>query len=378
MIENALEGLKVVDFSQGVAGPNAAMMMAQLGADVIKVEPPQGDWSRVLGESYGGENPYAVTGNLGKRSIVLDLKSGEDLAVANALASDADIVVEAFRPGVMARFGLDYATISERTPGLIMLSITGFGQEGPYSDLPATDTVLQAASGFMHLNADDGGRPRKLDLVIVDYLAGLHGFQMVLQALLVRGREGKGMHLDCALLQSAASIQSVKAMEEHLRGGKARMLYAPVGAYAASDGYIAVTVRLDTHFEALCREIGCPDIARDPRFGTVENRVANVEDLDQALAPYFATTTCADLTERLASAGVLHARVNDYAAYLTDHHVEAVNMAQWIDHPQMGRVPLTPAPGMPKHTTGSGKSQSPRIGEHTAAIMREIQKQASL
>ncbi|RAI02061.1 CoA transferase [Acuticoccus sediminis] len=370
--EGALDGLRVVDFSQGVAGPNAAMMMARCGADVVKVEPPQGDWSRVLGESYGGDNPYAVTGNFGKRSVVLDMKTDEGLNAARRLAEGADIVVEAFRPGVMAKFGLDYATLATANPGLIMLSITGFGQTGPYRDLPATDTVLQAASGFMHLNADGTGRPRKLDLVIVDYLAGLHGFQMVLHSLLVRARTGRGRHLDCPLLQSAASIQAVKALEEHLRGGPPRMLYAPVGAFATSDGFVAVTVRLDSHFAALCRTLGCPDLVADERFATLELRVQNVAALDEALAPHFARWSRAELAAALADAGVLNAAVNDYAAYVSDPHVTAVGMLQWIDHPRLGPIPVTPTPGLPAFAPGAAHSASPTLGEHTREVLEEL------
>ncbi len=372
MLDKCLDGLRVIDFSQGVAGPTAAMMMARTGADVIKVEPEQGDWSRVLGESHGGDNPYATTGNFGKRSLVLDLKSAFGQTAARKLVETADIVVEAFRPGVMGRFGLDHAAVSAWNPKVITLSITGFGQTGPYRDLPATDTVLQAMSGFMHLNRDATDRPRKLDLVIVDYLAGLNGYQMVLQALLARGRTGKGIHLDCPLLQSAAAIQSVKAIEEHLRGGPPRMLYAPVGAYAVRDGHMAVTVRLDSHFKALCNALGCADMVRDPRFLTLDSRVEHADALDAALAPHFLRHSRAELARKLVDAGVLHAPVNDYADYLNDPHVLETRMAQWLDHPRLGRVPVTPTPGLPAFSNGHPSAVSPQLGEHTDEILAEI------
>ncbi|SVB49177.1 uncharacterized protein METZ01_LOCUS202031, partial [marine metagenome] len=174
-----LDGIKVFDATQGVAGPHATMLLAQHGANVIKVEPLEGDWGRTLGKMYGDLCAHAVNFNRGKRSIALDLKSTDGIKVAQKLASDADIVVESFRPGVMARFGLGYMDIKAKRQDVIYLSVTGFGQEGPNKNLPVTDSVIQAFSGFMSINRDSEGTPQRLGMIAIDVLTGLYAYQAI-------------------------------------------------------------------------------------------------------------------------------------------------------------------------------------------------------
>ena len=196
-----LEGINVFDATQGVAGPHATMLLAQHGANVIKVEPLDGDWGRTLGKVYGDLCAHAVTFNRGKRSIALDLKSTDGIKVAQKLAADADIVVESFRPGVMARFGLDYMSIKAKRNDVIYLSVPGFGQEGPNKDLPVTDSVIQAFSGFMSINRDNEGTPQRLGMIAIDVMTGLYAYQAISSAIIARIRYGEGAYIDCSLMQ---------------------------------------------------------------------------------------------------------------------------------------------------------------------------------
>ncbi|HKK31465.1 MAG TPA: CoA transferase, partial [Alphaproteobacteria bacterium] len=179
----AFEGIRVFDATQGVAGPHCAMLLAQHGADVVKLEPMAGDWGRAIGKKHGEHSAYGLAVNRGKRSIAVDLKNPEGVAIAKRLAAGADVVLESFRPGVMGRFGLDYASVKTGNPSVIYLSVTGYGQEGPYSKRPVTDSVIQAYSGWMSINKDKDGLPQRISIIAVDVMTGLYAFQAVAPAL---------------------------------------------------------------------------------------------------------------------------------------------------------------------------------------------------
>jgi crotonobetainyl-CoA:carnitine CoA-transferase CaiB-like acyl-CoA transferase len=232
-IEGAYSGLRVLDLGQGVAAPYCAMLLAMQGAEVVKLEPPEGDWSRGLGTRYdGGHTAMSAHYNRGKESIALDLKAPAARVIASALADRADIVIEGFRPGVADRLGLGYPALAARNPRLLYLSVSGFGQDGPYAQLPCTDSVAQAFSGLMSVNLGNDGMPHRVGAIIVDTLTGLYAAQMLGVALYARERSGRGRRLEVSLTQCAAAILGHKLVEHVLEGGTPRALNIPTGPTA--------------------------------------------------------------------------------------------------------------------------------------------------
>ncbi len=213
-------GLKVVDISQGIAGPYAAMLLAQHGADVVKIEPPEGDWARILGRRYGDHTAFSIAGNLGKRSIAVDLKSPEGLAIVQRLVDRADLFLEGFRPGVAERLGLGHAAVSSRNPRIVYVSVSGFGQKGPLRERPGMDPVLQAFTGMIDSNKGLDGAPHRVPFIPVDMATALYAFQAIAPALYAQRDTGRGSYIDVNLLQGAACIQTVRMMATWLEGGE--------------------------------------------------------------------------------------------------------------------------------------------------------------
>lgn len=366
-----LSGIKVFDATQGVAGPHATMLLAQHGADVIKVEPLDGDWGRSLGKMYGDLCAHAVIFNRGKRSIALDLKSDEGRKVAQKLAADADIVVESFRPGVMARFGLGYEDIKAAREDVIYLSVTGFGQQGPYSDLPVTDSVIQAFSGWMSINRDAEGTPQRIGMIAVDVMTGLYAYQAISSALIARMRFGEGAYIDCSLMQSAAAFQSAKMMEYFLEDGAPQVLYVPVGTMKTADSHINITAMRDRHYVSLCEVLGLEELIDDPRFNTRDKRVAREAELMPMIRAEFLKKTTAEWCELLTKAEVMNSAISDYGDYLKDEHVNAVDSVAWVEHPEVGRVPMVNIPGLPPIDGADELTECAHVGQHTSAILAE-------
>ncbi|MEM7255335.1 MAG: CoA transferase [Pseudomonadota bacterium] len=365
-------GMKVFDATQGVAGPHCTMLLAQYGANVIKMEPPEGDWGRTLGKTYGDLCAHAVAFNRGKRSIAIDLKNAEGQAIAQKLAADADIVVESFRPGVMGRFGLGYDDVIKTNPNVIYLSVTGFGQSGPNSRLPVTDSVIQAFSGFMSINRDTDGIPQRIGMVAIDVITGLYAYQAIASAVLQRLRFGKGKYIDCSLMQSAAALQSAKIAEFHLEQGAPQTLYVPVGTMKTADGYINVTAMREQHYRDMMAVLGRPELADDERFNTREKRIERETELMPIVREAFTHKTTAEWAEALTESGVMNAPVSTYKEFLTDEHVAAVNGLSWIEHAGTGEMPLANIPGLDRMETNDGLSACPHVGEHTEAILSEF------
>ncbi|MBT3369816.1 MAG: CoA transferase [Rhodospirillaceae bacterium] len=366
-----LSGIKVFDATQGVAGPHATMLLAQHGADVIKVEPLDGDWGRSLGKMYGDLCAHAVTFNRGKRSIALDLKSEDGRAVAQKLAAEADIVVESFRPGVMARFGLGYEDIKAKRDDVIYLSVTGFGQEGPYSDQPVTDSVIQAFSGWMSINRDAEGTPQRIGMIAVDVMTGLYAYQAISSALIGRMRFGEGAYIDCSLMQSAAAFQSAKVLEYFIEDGAPQVLYVPVGTMKTADSHINITAMRDRHYVSLCEVLGLEELIDDPRFNTRDKRVAREAELMPMIRAEFLKKTTAEWGELLTEAEVMNSAISDYGDYLKDEHVAAVDGVAWVEHQDMGRIPIVNIPGMPKIDGADALTECAHVGQHTSAILAD-------
>ena len=365
-----LDGLLVVDFSQGIAGPYCGRLMAEQGARVIKIEPPAGDWMRALGAGPEATSASALFYNLGKESVVLDLKAERGRERALALAARADVVIESGRPGVMDGLGLGFEAVRARNAGVVYLSVSGYGRTGPRAGDPMTDTVGQAFSGWMSINRGRDGIPHKTDTTIVDAVTGLYAFQAVVMALWrgVRGTAAREARLlDVSLMQSAAAILAPKIMETAFLGTPPALINVPAGTYRTRDGWIAVTLVREAQYRALVETIGAPELAEDPRFASFADRALNVRPLMEAIEARLAEGTTAEWVARLTEAGVLASRINDFADWLGEPHVAASGAAPAREVLPGTELPVPRTPGM-----APPAGRAPRHGEHTDAVLSEF------
>jgi crotonobetainyl-CoA:carnitine CoA-transferase CaiB-like acyl-CoA transferase len=371
MDEGAYAGLRVLDLGQGVAAPYCAMLLAMHGAEVIKLEPLAGDWSRGLGMRYGDHTAMSAHYNRGKRSLALDLKARAAREIAVTLAARADIVIEGFRPGVAARLGLGYEALRAQNPRLLYLSVSGFGQDGPYTALPCTDSVAQAFSGLMSVNLGNDGAPHRIGAIIVDTLTGLYAAQALGVALYARERSGEGRRIEVSLAQCAAAILGHKLAEHVLEGGSPRQLNTPTGAYRTRDGWIMVALVREEQYARLMSALGRPDLANDPRFADFAARAAHAAVLGDIIGRIIAADTTEAWLSRLREADILADRVNGFDDWLADPHIVATGGAIGVEQSGMGQFPTPRTPGIPL-AVDAGMPPAPAIGEHGAAILAEI------
>jgi len=264
-----LAGLKVVDLSQGIAGPYCAMLLAQHGAEVIKVESiGEGDWARALGVRYESHTAFSIIGNMGKRSISVDLKTEAGKRVLWRLLEGADIFLEGFRPGVIKRLGFDYEAVSAREPRILYVSISGFGQTGPLSERPAMDPVLQAYTGMMIENRGEDGIPHRVPVIVVDMSTALYAYQALSTALYARRDEARGRYIDVSLMQAATALQSIRLMACHLEGGTMKPGGVPGGVFKTADGWMSIVAINDRDWASLCAAMDMPALAQDARFAS--------------------------------------------------------------------------------------------------------------
>jgi crotonobetainyl-CoA:carnitine CoA-transferase CaiB-like acyl-CoA transferase len=366
-------GLKVVDLSQGIAGPYCAMMLAQYGADVIKVEGlGDGDWARTLGVRYASHSAFSIIGNLGKRSLAVDLKADAGKEIVWRLLKGADVFLEGFRPGVIKRLGLDYESVSAREPRLLYLSVSGFGQSGPLSERPAMDPVLQAYTGLMIENRGEDGIPHRVPVIVVDMSTALYAFQAVSAALYARRDQARGRKIEVSLMQSAAALQSIRLMACHLEGGAMKPGGAPAGVFQTADGWMSILAMNDKDFRALCAAMETPALADDPRFATAQLRLANDVALYAVVRPAIAARSSAHWSERLTTARLMHERLNSYADFLEQPHVKESGLIQWLAQAGLNRpVPVPALPGMQPQLDGTPRGTAPVTGQHTSEILRQ-------
>jgi crotonobetainyl-CoA:carnitine CoA-transferase CaiB-like acyl-CoA transferase len=364
-------GLKVVDLSQGIAGPYCGMLLAQNGADVIKIEPVEaGDWSRILGRVWGDHSAYSIAGNLGKRSLALDLKSDDGKAVLWRLLQDADVVIEGFRPGVTARLGFGYDAVAARNPRVLYLSISGFGQTGPLAERPAMDPILQAYSGLLGENRGEDGIPHRVPIIAIDMATALYAFQAVSAALYARRDAARGRWIETSLMQAAASLQVVRLMGTWLEDGAAPVAAVPGGTFKTADGWMQITVVQQRDWLSLCRAIDLPDLAADPRFADRTGRIAHQDALYAVLRPALAAMTTPDLDRRLADARIMHERVNSYLDFLAQPHVAQSGLIAWLTQAGLTRpAPMPNIPGLPGLVDGTARAASPTLGEHSRSVL---------
>ncbi len=370
--EAPFEGLKVVDLSQGIAGPYCGMLLAQYGADVVKVEPPEGDWSRHLGKPFGEHTAFSVAGNLGKRSVALDLKDPSAKEKLWALVEDADVFMEGFRPGVIDRLGFGYETVAARNPRILYVSVSGFGQAGPLAKKPAMDPVLQAFTGFMAANKDKDGVPQRSGPIIVDMSTALYAFQAVSAAIYARRDETKGRRIEVSLMEAAANLQCVRMMQTYLLGEQPPAATAPSGAFPCAEGYIFIVVFRQADFVSLCDILGLDDMAADPRLDSPRNRFAHHLEVNSRVAEVFATRPAAEWGQKLTEAGLQNEQILEYREFLKHPHVEATEFVSWLPQPGFDEpVPMPNVPGAVRLAPGTSRAHAPEIGEHTDEVLGE-------
>jgi crotonobetainyl-CoA:carnitine CoA-transferase CaiB-like acyl-CoA transferase len=370
-----LTGLNVLDFSQLIAGPLASMTLGDLGADVVKVESLAGDRGRQLGTvSLGGESATHLTYGRNKRSIALDLKQPEGRQIAAQLASRCDVLVEAFRPGVMERLGLGYEQLSSQNPGLVYCSISAFGDTGPARDRPGVDFILQAESGLMRLTGERGGQPLKVGFTIVDVTSGLAAGQAILAALLSRERHGLGQRVRLSLFEVALSLQAVPLTEYFLSGveptrwGNLAPLGCPSEVYQTRDHPIVVSAYFPEQWSALCRLIGRPDLETDPRFAVHADRIRHRDELYPVLQEIFVTGTQDEWCQSLTSVGVIVGRVRDYGQLSSGPDADRPVFVE-VTHPSYGRYRTVGQPYELDSAPPAAHSAPPLLGEHTAEVL---------
>lgn len=374
MTPGPLHGIRVLDFGQGVAGPYCGQLLADQGAEVVKIEPLRGDWSRTMGDPGSeGQSGVFVSVNRGKRGISLDLRQPEVVEIVRGLAATSDVVLESFRPGVMDRLGLGRADLRRFNSGLVYCSVTGFGPDGPNVALPAGDSTMQAYGGLMSIVGERDGEPLRVGNVVSDMLAGMNAFSGVLLALLQRASGAPGTDVQVSLLDSIVAFQAPPLSEFLMTGklperlGNDHPLIAPSGAMRTRDGAITFTV-FDHQWQAFCDGLGLPQVAADARFVTSGERQRNRDALSAILAPVFAGGTRAQWLDRLRTMDVLCAPINDYRDLLADPQVRHNGLFGRIE----GQGCAYPAIGNPIRLSGGGRgatSAPPRLGEHTKDIL---------
>ena len=377
-----LDGVRVVDLTQVMGGPFCTMQLGDLGADVIKVEPPAGDLSRSMGgaqlEMQGDDNAPFFALNRNKRSIVLDLTQDQSRAVFMALVRTADVLVESFRPGVMKRLGVDYHTVAAVNPRLIYASISGFGQTGPYADRPGFDLIAQGMSGVMSVTGEPDSTPVKCGVPIADLSVGLIATNGVLAALIAREKTGRGQYIDTSLFESALAMSVWETTEYWATGevpramGSAHRLSAPYQAFRTSDGYITLAALTAQQWRQLCATLDHDALATDPRFDSNAARVANRPALVRELEAALAAGTTAHWVARMLAAGVPAGPIHDFSQVFADPHTQARHMIEDVDHPVAGRVRTLGFPLKMSDTPLRVRRAPPLLGEHSAEILREL------
>ncbi len=378
-----LAGLRMLDFSRVLAGPFCTMMLADLGADVIKVERPgSGDDTREWGPPWFGEgedalSAYFISVNRNKRSLSLDLKSEQGRQIARDLAARSDVVVENFKVGGMASFGLGYDDLRALNPALVYCSVTGFGQDGPYHARPGYDYVIQAMSGLMSITGPVEGPPAKLGVAISDVIAGLFAASSILAAVRRAGQTGEGQYIDVALLDTSIAAL-VNVASNFLVSGQAPKRYGnqhanivPYQTFEASDRAFVLAVGNDGQYGKLCALIDRPDLRDDPRFATNPARVAHRDALVRELDAVFRTRPAGDWVDDLLAAGIPAGPINDIPAVVDDPHIRARGLIHDLD--VGGEVLRMVGPPVQMRPDGvSVHTPPPQVGEHTDAVLREV------
>ncbi len=373
-----LSGIRVAEFCQVLAGPFCGALLADMGADVIKVESPEGDLMRAWPPMLEGYSQYFASVNRNKRSVALDLKAAEARDAARELALSCDVVIENFRPGVMAKFGLDYATLSRDKASLVYCSVSAFGQTGPRAKEGGFDMTVQAMSGVMSVTGEPGARPVKCGIPIADFTAGLYAAYSI-AAVLSKVRAGHpGEHIDVSMLGGMLGIAHLQMSELFATGrdpvplGSAHPMNAPYAAFACRDGYFALAAGTNKLWEATCEGIGRPNLAQDPRFASPTLRAQNQNALREVLETAFSQHGAAQLLAIMRERGVPCAPINTYSQVLADSQVEHMG---WVEDMRLPNGVKSQVMGSPQRISGARLGiyrDPPALGQHTEEVLAEL------
>lgn len=374
-----LEGIRVIDLSRVLAGPYLTMMLGDLGAEVIKIESPEGDDTRQWGPPFaGGESAYYLCVNRNKKSITLNLKIPEARQVLLDLVKVGDILVENFRVGTMEKWGLGYEQLQAVNPRLIYCAISGYGQTGPYKDRPGYDFIAQAEGGIMSITGEPEGAPMKVGVAIVDITAGLYAGMAILAALYERESSGKGQFIDVALLDSQVAWLANVASNYLISGqppkryGNAHPNIVPYETFKCKDRWIAVGIGADRQWQHFCRLAGREDLASDPRFATNPARVQHRDVLIPILQELFATRTADEWLALMQAEGIPCGPINTLDKVFSDPQVLHRQMVVEIPHPTAGHIKLVGIPYKLSRTPAAIVKAPPLLGEDTEAVLREV------
>ncbi len=374
-----LAGIRVLDFTRVLAGPSASLALADMGAEVIKVEPPgTGDETRTFPPFRDGESHYFVAINRGKKSIVIDLKSEEGVQLARDLAAKCDIVLENYRPGVMDRLGLGYEALSAINPRLIYCAISGFGMTGPMKDRPSFDITLQALSGALSVNGDPDGLPTKLGIPLGDLAGGINGPIGILSALYERERTGRGSLIDVSLMDGLIGMLGYIAQlafftgEDPKRQGSQHPNLVPYGIFPASDGSIVIACLTNSFWSRICNALDMPEYTDDPRFDTLEKRRDLRDDVNTLVSERTSQRTVAELSALFEEYQVAHAPILGVTEALSQPQAVARNMVVEAEHEKLGAIPIVNRPIRFPGAEQPIPQAPPVLGQHSDAILRDI------
>jgi crotonobetainyl-CoA:carnitine CoA-transferase CaiB-like acyl-CoA transferase len=373
----ALHGLRVIDVTQVMAGPFCSMLLADLGADVIKVEPPAGDSTRTMPGAVGTDSPSFNAVNRGKRSIIINLKTREGIEALTRLTRSADILVENFRPGVMAALGLAYARLAALNPRLIYASISGYGQTGPMKHKGGFDLVAQGVSGIMSVTGEAGGPPTKAGIPLTDLGAALFAVVGILAALESRHETGQGQHVDTSLLDAGVGL-SVWEATQYFSGrgvperlGSAHRMSAPYQAFRCADGFLTIGGANDRSFRRLCEVLGHPEWVDAPEFKTDAQRIRNREDLAARIESITRTRPRDQWLAVFDENGIPCGPINDYEHVFRDPQVLARELVVDIEHPTLGPIKTLGSAIKLSATPPDVRRRAPLLGEHTREVLIE-------
>jgi len=378
MTDKALDGVRVLDVTQVMAGPYCAMQLCDMGAEVIKVEPPGGDSTRRMAGTVGTESAAFNAVNRGKRGIVLNLKSAPGRDAFVRLARRSDILIENYRPGVMRSFGLDYETLAADHPGLIYASISGYGQTGPEADKGGFDLVAQGVSGLMSITGEPGGVPVKVGVPITDLGAALFATSAILAALHYRSRTGRGQYIDTSLVDAGVAMSVWEATEYFSSRaapapmGSAHRMSAPYQAIRCADGYITIAAANDRLFRRLSELLDRPGWLTNPDYADDTRRVKNRASLAREIEAVTVQRPRQHWLVLLDANGIPSGPINNYEQVFADPHIRARGLIAETDHPELGRIPTIGAPVKMSVTPPIAGRSAPLLGQHTREVLREI------
>ena len=382
-----LSHIRVLDLSRVLAGPWAGQNLADLGAEVIKIERPGvGDDSRAFGPPWvkdragrdTSDSAYFTSANRGKKSVTVNIAAAEGQGLVRELARKSDVLIENYKYGDLARYGLGYEQLRELNPRLVYCSVTGFGQTGPYRERPGYDFMIQGMGGMMSVTGEPNGEPQRAGVPIADIITGMYASIAICAALAHRERSGSGQHLDLALLDSQIALLAYQNTNYFATGVPPRRIgnlhpnIVPYQPFRASDGELILACGNDNLYRRFCDAAGCPELATDPRFATNGKRVENRAELTRLLGEVFAKRSKREWLELLEAAGVPNGPINDVAQVFDEPQVKARGVRIELEHPAAGHLPMVASPMRFSATPADYRRAPPLLGEHTAQVLHEL------